>query len=70
MFGRKKRTVPGLGETRAEPLTHHRKPTLGEKMDGFGKKIRGSFSGRPGEKSAGTRMMKGEGPRSRRRRFF
>ena len=59
--------------TRAVPVTHHqRHPTIGDKISGFGKRVMGSLTGRPGKKAAGTRQMRGTDGRGShtRRRFF
>jgi hypothetical protein len=59
--------------TRAVPVTHHqRHPTIGDKISGFGKRVMGSFTRRPGKKAAGTRQMRGTDGRGAkiRRRFF
>ena len=72
-FGRRRRVVPVLGETRAEPVVEHhrqRRPSLRDKIHGFGRRIAGSLSGRPGKKPARTRMMRGTDGRSARRRRF
>ena len=71
-FGRKRRAVPVIGETRAGPVIGHpRRPSLSDKIHRFGRRLVGSLSGRPRGKAAGTRMMRGTGGRGvRRRRFF
>ncbi|KAJ5885484.1 hypothetical protein N7495_009994 [Penicillium taxi] len=38
---------------------HHRKASLGDKVSGAMLKLRGSLTGRPGVKAAGTRRMHG-----------
>lgn len=56
-----------------EPVHHqHRRSSIGDKIHGFGKRLVGSFTGRPGEKAASTKMMRGTGGRgaTRRRRLF
>ena len=58
---------------RAVPVTHHKRhATIGDKISGFGKRVMGSLTGRPGEKAAGTRQMRGTDGRGAhaRRRFF
>jgi len=52
---------------------HHqkRKPTMKDKVSGALLKLKGAITGRPGEKAAGTRRMRGtDGRGSRRRRHF
>jgi hypothetical protein len=67
-------TGPGRSTgTRGIPVTHHqRHPTIGDKISGFGKRVMGSFTRRPGKKAAGTRQMRGTDGRGAkiRRRFF
>lgn len=66
-------TGPRKTRTRATPVTQHqRRPSIGDKISGFGKRVMGSLSGRPGEKAAGTRQMRGTDGRGARlrRRFF
>jgi hypothetical protein len=55
-----------------EPVHHqHRRSSFGDKIQGFGKRLVGSLTGRPGEEAAGTRMMRGtDGRGAHRRRFF
>jgi|SRR5579859_2884748 len=72
-----RRSDPIIGTTRNEPVigTHHQRHrvTVGERLHGLGKKIKGALTGRPGKKAAGTRMMRGTdgiGARRTRRRFF
>ena len=73
-FSRKRRAVPVLGETRSKPVIGHhqqRRPSLCDKIHGFGRRLAGSLSGRPREKADRTRMMRGtDGCGPRRRRFF
>ena len=73
-FGRKRRAVPVLGETRAEPIIGHRqqrRPSLGDKIHRFGRRLAGSLAGRPREKASITSVMRGANGRgARRRRFF
>ncbi|KND89615.1 hypothetical protein TOPH_05739 [Tolypocladium ophioglossoides CBS 100239] len=57
----------------AAPVHHQkRKPTMKDKISGAFTKLRGSLTGRPGLKAAGTRRMHGTDGRGshRRRRFF
>ncbi|KAM7209179.1 hypothetical protein V8F20_000517 [Naviculisporaceae sp. PSN 640] len=62
--------------TPVAPVHHHkRKTTMGDKISGALLRIKGSLTGRPGQKAAGTRRMHGtDGRGSRRtvgrRRFF
>ncbi|KAH8893152.1 hypothetical protein GQ53DRAFT_745406 [Thozetella sp. PMI_491] len=64
--------------TRRRGLFHHRvqhqkrHATLGDKISGALLKLKGTLTGRPGEKAAGTRRMHGTDGRGshRRRRFF
>ncbi|EOO03472.1 hypothetical protein UCRPA7_949 [Phaeoacremonium minimum UCRPA7] len=65
----------GLFSSRRQPVVvHHQKrhATLGDKISGAFLKLKGSLTGRPGEKAAGTRRMRGTDGRGshRRRRFF
>ncbi|TGO07834.1 hypothetical protein BTUL_0243g00150 [Botrytis tulipae] len=43
----------------AQPVHHHRKPSVGDKISGALLKLRGSLTRRPGLKAAGTRRMRG-----------
>ena len=72
MFARRRRAPIIETKARVPAVVHHkRKPSLGDKIHGLGKKIKGSLTGRPGKKAAGTRMMRGtDGRGSRRRAFF
>jgi hypothetical protein len=73
IFGRRRRVVPFTeSKNRSKPIIgQQRRPSLGDKIHGLGKKIAGSLTGHPRKKAAGTRMMKGiEGRGSRRRRFL
>lgn len=75
MFGRRRRVAPVIQtEGRANPIIgrhQQRRPSLGDRIHGLGKKIAGSLTGRPGKKTAGTRMMRStDGRGSLRRRFF
>ncbi|KAJ9141677.1 hypothetical protein NKR23_g7751 [Pleurostoma richardsiae] len=57
----------------SRPVHHQkRKPSIGDKISGAFLKLKGSLTGRPGEKAAGTRRMRGTDGRGshRRRRFF
>ncbi|KAK0728639.1 hypothetical protein B0T26DRAFT_748824 [Lasiosphaeria miniovina] len=54
---------------------HHQKrhASLGDKLSGALLRLKGSLTGRPGQKAAGTRRMRGtdgRGSRRARRRFF
>ncbi|ETR99922.1 hypothetical protein M419DRAFT_84661 [Trichoderma reesei RUT C-30] len=55
-------------------VVHHhqqRKPTLKDKVTGALTRLKGSLTGRPGVKAAGTRRMRGtDGRGSHRRRRF
>ena len=55
-----------------EPVHHqNRRVSIGDKIHGFGRRLVGSLTGRPGKKAAGTRMMRGtDGRGTRRRRYF
>jgi hypothetical protein len=74
MFARRRRAPVIETNARLKPaiVVHHkRKPSLGDKIHGLGKKIKGSLTGRPGKKAAGTRMMRGtDGRGSHRRTIF
>lgn len=54
------------------PMSHHRKartkPTLGSRIHGMAKKVLGTMKGDRAKKNAGTAMMKGYTPGSRRTR--
>ncbi|KAK1754539.1 hypothetical protein QBC47DRAFT_219834 [Echria macrotheca] len=57
------------------PVVHHhqkRHATIGDKISGAFLKLKGTLTGRPGQKAAGTRRMHGTDGRGshRRRRFF
>jgi hypothetical protein len=57
----------GHGAT-AAPVHHHkRKPSMGDKVSGAMLKLKGSLTGRPGVKAAGTRRMHGTDGRNARR---
>ncbi|OJJ50763.1 hypothetical protein ASPZODRAFT_255053 [Penicilliopsis zonata CBS 506.65] len=65
------------GQKRADesvlPHRHHhqkRKVTLGDKLSGAMLKMKGSLTGRPGEKAAGTRRMHGTDGRGSHRRNY
>jgi hypothetical protein len=72
-FGRKRRAVP-VRETRVDQIIGHhqqRRPSLGDKIHGFGRRLAGSLSGRPREKATGARIVRSTNGRgARRRRFF
>ncbi|KAL2133739.1 hypothetical protein VTI74DRAFT_1819 [Chaetomium olivicolor] len=53
-------------------VTHHqkRRTSIGDKISGALLKLKGTVTGRPGQKAAGTRRMHGTDGRGRRRRFF
>ena len=56
----------GHGAT-ATPVHHHkRKASMGDKVSGALLKLRGSLTGRPGVKAAGTRRMHGTDGRNAR----
>ncbi|KAH8905618.1 hypothetical protein BR93DRAFT_929892 [Coniochaeta sp. PMI_546] len=61
--------------SRRRPVVHQKRhATLGDKVSGALKKLKGTILGRPGEKAAGTRRMHGTdgrgSHRAARRRFF
>lgn len=57
----------GHGAT-AAPVHHHkRKASMGDKVSGAMLKLKGSLTGRPGVKAAGTRRMHGTDGRNARR---
>jgi hypothetical protein len=61
-------THAGHGHATAAPVHHHkRKTTMGDKVSGALMKLRGSLTGRPGVKAAGTRRMHGTDGRNARR---
>ncbi|KAK4549724.1 hypothetical protein LTR36_005025 [Oleoguttula mirabilis] len=47
------------GHTRAPTHRHERKPSVGDKVSGAMMKLKGSLTGKPGLKAAGTRRMHG-----------
>ncbi|KJZ79650.1 hypothetical protein HIM_01119 [Hirsutella minnesotensis 3608] len=50
----------GLFSRRRQPVHHHqRKPTMKDKLSGALTRLRGTLTGRPGVKAAGTRRMHG-----------
>ena len=48
-------------------VRQQRKPTMGDKISGAMLKLKGSLTGRPGKKAAGTRRMHGTDGRGSRR---
>ena len=58
LFSRRRRAV----------VVQHRKPTMKDKISGALTKLRGSLTGRPGLKAAGTRRMHGTDGRGSHRR--
>ncbi|KAL8377782.1 hypothetical protein RB595_008458 [Gaeumannomyces hyphopodioides] len=55
---------------RRQPVHHHkRKTTMGDKISGAFLKLKGSLTGRPGQKAAGTRRMHGTDGRGSRRHY-
>lgn len=60
----------------AAPVHHQqRRPSIGDKISGALLKLKGTLTGRPGQKAAGTRRMHGTDGRgsvrvARRSRFF
>ncbi|EED21284.1 conserved hypothetical protein [Talaromyces stipitatus ATCC 10500] len=56
--------------TRTAPAHHHRRrPSLGDKISGAMMRLKGSLTGRPAEKAAGTRRMRGTDGRGSRRAY-
>ncbi|KAF9693660.1 hypothetical protein EKO04_008273 [Ascochyta lentis] len=54
--------------TTAAPVHHHKRhATMGDKVSGALTKLKGSLTGRPGVKAAGTRRMHGTDGRNARR---
>jgi len=45
--------------------THQRRPSLGDKIQGFGKRLARSLSGRPAQQSTGARVVTGTRRRNR-----
>jgi len=72
IFGRRRRVAPFVEtKNRTKPIIGQRGPSLGDKIHRLGKRIAGSFTGRPGKKGAGTRTMGVTGGRgSHRPRFL
>ncbi|EAA32387.1 hypothetical protein GE21DRAFT_7436 [Neurospora crassa] len=78
-YGRKRHHGQGMVAPAAAATTmgttaavhHHqkRKTSLGDKISGALMKIKGSITGRPGQKAAGTRRMRGTDGRGRRRHY-
>ncbi|KAL0465526.1 hypothetical protein QR685DRAFT_548462 [Neurospora intermedia] len=58
-----------MGTTAAVHHHQKRKTSLGDKISGALMKIKGSITGRPGQKAAGTRRMRGTDGRGRRRHY-
>ncbi|KAF3937865.1 hypothetical protein ABW19_dt0208009 [Dactylella cylindrospora] len=57
--------------THAAPVHHQkRKPTLGDKVTGALIRLKGTLTGRPGVKAAGTRRQRGTDGRGRRRHYY
>ncbi|KLU91171.1 hypothetical protein MAPG_09694 [Magnaporthiopsis poae ATCC 64411] len=55
---------------RRRPVHHHkRKTTMGDKISGALLKLKGSLTGRPGQKAAGTRRMHGTDGRGSHRHY-
>ncbi|KAK1828268.1 hypothetical protein QBC39DRAFT_393247 [Podospora conica] len=65
-----------VGHHHAAPVHHQqRRPSIGDKISGALLKLKGTLTGRPGQKAAGTRRMHGTDGRgsvrvARKRRFF
>ena len=58
----------GVGHTTAAPAHHHKRhATMGDKVSGALTKLKGTLTGRPGVKAAGTRRMHGTDGRGSRR---
>lgn len=56
------------GHTTAAPVHHHKRhATMGDKVSGVLTKLKGTLTGRPGVKAAGTRRMHGTDGRNARR---
>ncbi|KAF1928489.1 uncharacterized protein M421DRAFT_420378 [Didymella exigua CBS 183.55] len=56
------------GRTTAAPVHHHKRhATVGDKVSGALTKLKGTLTGRPGVKAAGTRRMHGTDGRNARR---
>ncbi|KAH6639404.1 hypothetical protein C7974DRAFT_130709 [Boeremia exigua] len=56
------------GHTTAGPVHHHKRhATMGDKVSGALTKLKGTLTGRPGVKAAGTRRMHGTDGRNARR---
>ncbi|KAF1358376.1 hypothetical protein EJ07DRAFT_125324 [Lizonia empirigonia] len=56
------------GHATATPVHHHKRHvTMGDKVSGALTKLKGSLTGRPGVKAAGTRRMHGTDGRNARR---
>ncbi|KAI5844080.1 hypothetical protein BZA05DRAFT_476942 [Tricharina praecox] len=58
-YGRKPRTVLNAPATTTVTHHHRRKPSMGDRISGALLKLKGTLTGRPGQKAAGTRRMRG-----------
>ncbi|KAK0659728.1 hypothetical protein QBC41DRAFT_307872 [Cercophora samala] len=57
--------------TTVAPVHHQkRRPSIGDKISGAFLRLKGTLTGRPGQKAAGTRRMHGTDGRGSRRRYF
>ncbi|KAM7216318.1 hypothetical protein V8F06_008337 [Rhypophila decipiens] len=65
------RRAPRAHHTTVTPVVHHhkRKPSMSDKISGALLKLKGTLTGRPGQKAAGTRRMHGTDGRGSRRRW-
>lgn len=60
---KKTTTTTRTGDTTAGPIHHHqRKPTVGDKISGFGMKLRGSLTGKSGLKVYSTDSLRYRDP--------
>lgn len=59
-------TTRRRGRPAATGVHHKRKPSIGDKVSGAMLKLKGSLTGRPGVKAAGTRRMHGTDGRGAR----
>ncbi|KAI5778310.1 hypothetical protein EDC01DRAFT_675030 [Geopyxis carbonaria] len=63
-------TRRGHHHATAAPVHHQRRrPSMGDKISGALLKLKGTVSGRPGQKAAGTRRMHGTDGRGTTRRY-
>ncbi|KAM7204094.1 hypothetical protein V8F33_001729 [Rhypophila sp. PSN 637] len=71
LFSRRAPRAAHHAHTTVTPVVHHhkRKPSMSDKISGALLKLKGTLTGRPGQKAAGTRRMHGTDGRGSRRRW-